>query len=346
MELTFILGNGFDKAIGLNTGYGDFYAWYSKQTSENSDVSLLKDTIRGNETTTWADFEIGLGRFTEKFTDAKRFIDCFTYARSSLIQYLNNEYSNAIRTKKDFLQSATYVLVKLSQRADSDLTDNDKKKFSILKSEPMTFNCISFNYTPVLRDGWEEMERNAGAISSRDGWYGNYSLGEMLNVHGLLDDNPILGVDNPSQIANESFRNNEEILQMMVKGEIDKKLGKRWREQALSIIRRSQKIYVYGSSLGDTDEFWWKALAQWFEADITHQLALYSHPKATKEEMVLESERVINNISKHLKNKKLQANIVIDNIKKNMTVGFVYAAGNITITSSATANAVVVKIQE
>lgn len=346
MELTFILGNGFDKAIGLNTGYGDFYAWYSKQTSETPDISLLKDTIKGNEETTWADFEIGLGRFTENFTDAKRFIDCFIYARTSLIQYLTSEYNNAILTKKDFLKSATYVLIGLSQTADSDLLDADKDKFSISNLEPMTFNCISFNYTPVLRDGWEEMERNAGAISSRDEWSGNYRLGEMLNVHGLLDDNPILGVDNPSQIVNESFRSNKEILQMMVKCEMDKKLGRGWREQALSIIRRSQKIYVYGSSLGDTDEFWWKALAQWFEEDTTHQLALYSHPKDTEEEIMLESERVINSISKHLKNKKLQANIVIDNIKKNMTVGFVYAAGNITITSSSTANAVVIQVQE
>ena len=118
MELTFILGNGFDKAIGLNTGYGDFYAWYSKQPSENSDISLLKNTIRGNETTTWADFEIGLGRFTEKFTDIKRFIDCFTYARISLIHYLTSEYSNAILTKKDWLFYQSFIFFYIMQHLE------------------------------------------------------------------------------------------------------------------------------------------------------------------------------------------------------------------------------------
>ena len=35
MQLTFILGNGFDKAIGLETGYRDFYRWYVDQPNES-----------------------------------------------------------------------------------------------------------------------------------------------------------------------------------------------------------------------------------------------------------------------------------------------------------------------
>ena len=64
MQLTFILGNGFDRAIGMNTGYRHFYKWYVQQPNESDDVALMKIEINkylNGEEPTWADFEIALG---------------------------------------------------------------------------------------------------------------------------------------------------------------------------------------------------------------------------------------------------------------------------------------------
>ena len=341
MQLTFILGNGFDKAIEMHTGYEDFYNWYVKEPYESEDVELMKREInkylenkkdKKEQESTWADFEIALGQFTNVITDKVRFIEVFKKARLSLVRYLSNEYAKAVAENKDFLKSTTYRLVELSQKLSEDLPEDRKQLFSIYKENKTTFNCISFNYTPILRDGAQDMIDNAGGISNRDGWWGTYEIGKTLNVHGQLDDFPILGVDNSNQIANECFRNDPDILQLMVKGEIDKKLGRNWRKDAQEIISNSDKIYVYGASLGETDEFWWKTIAQWFEVDIdNHQLALYCHSDATGDELEEKQQIFVKNISKHFTSSDYSSNIVVDSKKKTMTVKFAYAAAQMSI---------------
>lgn len=335
MQLTFILGNGFDLAIKMKTSYGNFYEWYKDQPDESEEVKLLKITIqeelaKGNDN--WKDFEYALGQFTAIVTDKRKFINCFECARESLITYLKKVYDDAKAANNDFLKSATYRLVELSQKISEDLPENKKQLFSVSKETKTIFNCISFNYTPVLRDGAKDMTDNAGGISNRDGWYGTYEIGKTLNVHGQLDDFPILGVDNPSQIANMNFRDDPDILELMVKGEIDKRLGKDWRAEAREIINSSDKIYVYGASMGDTDEFWWKEIAHWFEVDLDqHQLALYCHPNANLDVMKANQERFVKSISKHFTTQNYCDNIVIDSKEKTMTVKFAYASAHSTI---------------
>ena len=328
MQLTFILGNGFDRAIGMKTGYWDFYQWYKDQPNESDDVALMKREINEylkTEEGTWADFEIALGQFTSVISDKVRFIEVFQHARAALIRYLTEQYEQKTRENKDFLKSATYRLIERSQKVTEDLPEDKKSLFLVTKDISTTFNCISFNYTPVLRDGYHDMIDNEGGISNRDGWYGTYKLGKMLNVHGQLDDFPILGVDNPNQIANERFRNDPDILQLMVKGEIDKKLGYNWRTQAQEIIANSDKIYVYGASMGDTDEFWWRTLAKWYEDDIkNHQIAVYCHPNSDEIKMQKNKEHFVNSISKHFTRGDYRANVVIDSVEKTMTMGFKY----------------------
>lgn len=332
VQLTFILGNGFDTAIGMKTRYWDFYQWYVNQPDESTDDALIKKEISkylDGENSTWADFEIALGQFTNVITDKMRFIEVFQHARDSLIRYLSSEYKKRTAENADFLKSATYCLIDLSQKITNDLPENQKSLFSVSKETKTTFNCISFNYTPVLRDGAQEMRNNAGGISNNNGWWGTYEIGRTLNVHGQLDDYPILGVDNPSQIANESFRNDPDILQLMVKGEIDARLGRNWRKDAREIIADSDKIYVYGASLGDTDEYWWKALAGWFELNLEdHQLALYCHPDVTDTELKQKQELFVRNISKHFTKGEYSANIAVDSVIKSMTLGFARACVN------------------
>jgi len=45
MNITYILGNGFDLNIGLNTHYKDFYDYYIEVSSNNKDINKLKDKI-------------------------------------------------------------------------------------------------------------------------------------------------------------------------------------------------------------------------------------------------------------------------------------------------------------
>ena len=137
--------------------------------------------------------------------------------------------------------SATYRLIELSQKSDMDMTEEQKECYFLSKEAQVEFNCISLNYTPILQDGFNVMLENANGISNRDGWRGRYCVGEILNVHGTWKDTPIFGVDNIGQIANESFRTDPTITGLMVKGEIDEKVGRGWREKARKIIEKSDK---------------------------------------------------------------------------------------------------------
>lgn len=61
MRITFMIGNGFDKNVGLNTGYDDFY----KSLPENTLYGIFK-SIK-TDTALWSDMEEGLGKSNAMF---------------------------------------------------------------------------------------------------------------------------------------------------------------------------------------------------------------------------------------------------------------------------------------
>jgi hypothetical protein len=70
MDITFLVGNGFDIAAGIKTSYRDFYNWYCNQPSASPCIEHFKreiqdDVKKGGEN--WSDFEIGLGKYTSRF---------------------------------------------------------------------------------------------------------------------------------------------------------------------------------------------------------------------------------------------------------------------------------------
>lgn len=68
MEVTFLIGNGFDLNLGLCTKYTDFYPHYiddSRFDSDDPAVRSFKQLLRrGGDYDRWADFEAALGAHT------------------------------------------------------------------------------------------------------------------------------------------------------------------------------------------------------------------------------------------------------------------------------------------
>lgn len=67
MDITFLIGNGFDINIGLNTRYKNFYDFYCLQKSSLKDLANLKKEIRN-----WSDLEVELGKYLGKINDEKK----------------------------------------------------------------------------------------------------------------------------------------------------------------------------------------------------------------------------------------------------------------------------------
>lgn len=322
MKVTFLLGNGFDKAIGLKTSYNDFYEWYLEQEPELDDIQKLKKQIEEKRFDKWSDFEIALGQFTKEFENPNEFISCFKLARESLMIYLKKEYAEKNVNSKDFLLSSAYRLVELSEMFYKDFDQETKEKFENIGNEE---NClirfISFNYTPLLDDAKDDMMNSVNSL-----WNNKYpstkcEIGDYINVHGLYDDEPILGVNDISQIANESFRKNSDIVKLMIKREADKQVNRGRIEKALNIIEDSDIVCTFGLSLGDTDLFYWEQLACWLEKRSNRILIIYNKQNDKKSITELQEEYK-DKIAKFLIDKLQNSRIIVDLKEKKMTVKF------------------------
>lgn len=109
MNITFLLGNGFDIQCGLQTSYIHFYEYilkkkYSLDLSQEMDekfVSKIDNMIYSeiykskDNIQTWADLEFQLGVFTKRLKEenqdtnlADNFLDDFETLREDLNDYL------------------------------------------------------------------------------------------------------------------------------------------------------------------------------------------------------------------------------------------------------------------
>ena len=323
MNVTFLLGNGFDNAIDLQTSYEDFYSWYLEKENKIEEEKKLKDAIRSGGKI-WEDFEYALGQFTSEFADKNKFINCFITARASLIEYLNDVYIRKKDLEPDFLNSTAYCLVDLSQQFFKDLNKKDRERYeSMVDIEDLNIYYISYNYTPVHSDCCDQITSFAKYYWTQRHCHcrTECNIVDYINVHGLIGQDPIFGVNDISQIANEEFRQDKEIVNLMVKEEADKIAAKNWRANAVKFIKNSNVVCIFGMSLGDTDLFWWQQIAAWLESDINNELIIYDIIGSEDEKE--DKERALRGkISSHFENVGFEDKIIVDLVKKRMKVGF------------------------
>lgn len=290
MEITFLVGNGFNASLGLKTSYSNFYAYLNRLMS--SEEAKLKDnTIIDNihaefnnsnnknaQEKRWSDLEVGLGEFTakckctpEEFLEQKYEID------NLLVEFLSEEQSKFNMDEFNEKELEKYAnifrnsLVKFSDffpPEDKAIIANTIASYG----GSTKYNIIDFNYTYCVDDIWDttllKLGDNSRAYSS---------FGTKIHVHGELGLSPILGVDNVEQIANTEWRQNSSFVEMIVKEKMNKITKQDRTNQARAIIKNSAIIIVYGMSLGKTDQLWWKEIANWLVSNDKHKLIIYAH---------------------------------------------------------------------
>ena len=74
MNITFLLGNGFDIGLGLETGYENFYDEYSVILStDNKNINSFKTMLKNRnldekkKIIDWSDFEKAFGQHSKDF---------------------------------------------------------------------------------------------------------------------------------------------------------------------------------------------------------------------------------------------------------------------------------------
>lgn len=257
MEILYIIGNGFDINLGLKTRYSDFYEYYKTLQSKSPNVKKLKDNI-GTNFKNWSDLEQALGEYTENFSTVDEFIEVYEDIGDNLGDYLKEQEKRFDFSKIDIKKISEYLAFpeRSLLKADKERVEKFKNKWN---SEHWDVNIITFNYTNSL----EQIFKNDFTSLTLD-LHHNFKiiLRGFEHIHGYYDNRMIMGVNDVSQIKNQSFHNNQDILDALVKPNCNKVNKTTIDNLCYSQITKANVICIFGSSIGDTDNYWWQAIGE------------------------------------------------------------------------------------
>lgn len=268
MNILYILGNGFDKAQGMHTSYPEFYKYLKRKTENDSELmELLKKDI-DDKKTLWSDMEVALGQFTSQIQSASDFDDLYFKISKHLQTYLKEEehnYNPSDQLKEKFIHDFINPFSYIESTDKNNLNRLRTTKNPIGHPEFANINVMSLNYTNTL----ERLLSIDIAKSSDEFTYDHnfdhyHSLKKIIHVHGQLDDSIIIGVDNENQIANEQFKKNMDIKDLLVKEQSNHVMGNTRHIQCEWLIKEADVIFLFGVSLGETDAHWWNLIGDMF----------------------------------------------------------------------------------
>lgn len=276
MQVTFLIGNGFDLNLGLKTRYTDFYPGYLGQPmfdAEDLDIRHFKMNLSDNYSH-WADFERALGEHTMEpplneegalrkcLQDFKRQFAGYLRAQEDRIDFedcageMAVEFASNLFSHLDYLQPhpRNAILTAFSSR-------------NLLPSRSDTYHILTFNYTTVIDRLVSHLDPS---VSSRS------SIGQVIHVHGTHSAGMIMGVDNLDQVANPGLFTSPRQQRLLLKPLINQQSGPDNDRNALSCIEYSHEICIFGMSLGETDAIWWKRIGKWLLGAPSRQLVIFS----------------------------------------------------------------------
>ena len=272
MNITFLIGNGFDINLGLNTRYTDFYPTYLSKGHDD----ILSKAIADNYDK-WADLEVALGKVLKDVTPEQvdEFLDSKGKLEGDLAEYLRNEEARLDLSNSnlsgEFQRNVTGFFKEFSAKEQADY-----KTWLSSVGAAIVYRFISYNYTNGL-DQIVEKSKNIHSFATHVGRSTHYtdSVGSVHHIHGTLDGDLILGVNDASQIDNPILQTDSRLVDYIVKAEVNEALGEQRMETAKRIIDESDYIGVYGMSIGDTDLMWWQYLLTWMQKKDSRRLILY-----------------------------------------------------------------------
>lgn len=285
MNITFFIGNGFDRNLGLATTYQEFVKEYKKDIpNKPMHLKLFKESIKNNEPL-WKNAEIEMGQYTDKFEtgEASLYSDCHTDFCEHLAEYLKSEEQRIdFNCFTDAIKKAFSSLNEIDAPFRSVERQTIHTTFSAHNSESITFNFVCFNYTRTLDMCKNAMKEDSFIIGFHE--YGTqrrmHRLGDICHVHGTVDGQMVFGVNDESQIAKKEIFDCEygEIYKdTLIKIQANAAFLENTDEKARNYLEQSNIIYVYGMALGETDKLWWERICEWLSKNSNRQLILQKH---------------------------------------------------------------------
>lgn len=282
MNITFLIGNGFDRNLGLNTTYADFIKYYITTKSGSEILANFRKHIDDNEEL-WRNAEVALGKYTEDFEtgNGMAFSECHQDLCEHLVAYLKKEEQRLsyddITTEK--VLSAFKNIVNPENPFPTQERDIIKGIFNKHKDEDYNFDFISFNYTSTL-DKCLEIVKDSAEILGQHRYGGTvhkHTIRQLCHVHGTVEKDIVFAVNDEAQIAKPEifdFEDGEICRRLLIKQQANESYQENTDAIANQILQNSTIIYIYGMSLGETDALWWNRICNWLRASDARQLII------------------------------------------------------------------------
>lgn len=306
MNITFLIGNGFDINIGLNTRYSDFYPYFIDRASKDN---LIRKWLSKDELL-WADLEEQLGQNLEKVVESEKekFYDDKFELDQMLLEYLGQEQEKLVTKNleeaiaEEFARSLSMLYDNLSEVGRNSIATTCE----IYSQEEFYYCFISFNYTNIL-DQIINITRELKAtitIPRSNGVRKSVSLGNVIHIHGTIDEEMILGVNDIDQINNVFLKADAEFLDTFIKKRMNDNMGQRKTQYAKNLIDRSHIICIFGMSIGNTDKMWWEEILSWLKGSEYNKLVIFF--KGNEEKLKRKNPSVLIRINNMIKKNLLQ----------------------------------------
>lgn len=263
MNITYLIGNGFDLNLGLATKYSDFISTYVDQKSGNPAIDKFKSAVT-KDLALWSDAELAFGKITSKFSNADEFCDCHENFCKELASYLKMQEARLhFDSLEELIPSIFVESIKSISKGFRKKQQEQIQECFDMASGGLTFNFIAFNYTKTL-DKCVDFAKRTSLLGSRThcGSTYNNNFGTVLHIHGFTDNNMVLGVNDRSQIKNLRLFEGmpKENIGQIIKRETNKIYEEDMDERCVKILNSSDLIYIYGMSIGETDAIWWRRI--------------------------------------------------------------------------------------
>lgn len=205
----------------------------------------------------WGDFEMEMCDYAQSLKTEKEFVECVRDFSVYMREYLDREQKLFFKRINDEAKEKIIhdEMVDSFSGFYKGISHNVNSTMSIRDAGlRRNIQAISFNYTEVFDYA---MEKAFDQYS--------YRAPRVIHIHGKLDDDPTLGIDNENQwkAAYPLSRNGK---RAFVKPFFNEEYDKMRVAEAVNIINSADTICTYGLALGESDLTWRNVLIGFREA--------------------------------------------------------------------------------
>ena len=284
MRILFLIGNGFDINLNLDTSYANVLEDYIKLDPPNEIIGNFQNELKNNKSVWWSDFEYQIGQYIKTFDDNNitDFYAQFSHFREFVVTKFMNEEERIDYTKyKDnipeiFMNSIASFYITLLDSSKNKILDLIRGNDNVFR-----YSFITFNYTNALNNIIEISKTFykdtsfALPITEINNKKYYHHLANIVPVHGTLRKDFIMGVDNVTQINNELLKTNPKLQRTIIKPKTNEILGRNGVKDAERYIRTSKIICIFGMSIGRTDKTWWDHIIKWLLGNDKRHLIIF-----------------------------------------------------------------------